>query len=446
MQGNAIGTDLNGMAKLGNAADGVLIGTASAANTVGGTAAGAGNVISGNNSVGVAITGQTSSGNVVLGNEIGTDVNGTANLGNASDGVSLTGAPANTVGGSTFAARNLISGNGGNGVVIDGTGSTSGSTRDAVLGNRIGTDINGTAGLGNALAGVLIDNRAGDNTVGGVGAGNLIAGNGGAGVEVVGAGSTGTVVFGNLIGTNGVSAVANSVGVLIAGGAAANSVGGTASGSRNVVSGNTTDGVEISGSGTSGNVLVDNSIGTDGTGRTAVGNGRDGIRFDAGASGNTAGGTASGLANQIAFNAKGVVVAGATSVGDAILGNIILDNTGLGIDLGDDGQSLNGANPRSAPNDGQNAPITTSFAGGVAVGSVTSQPGHTYRVEFFANDPSATPYQGQTFLDFVNVTTDGTTGIGNYNKMLAIPAGSVVTATATDITAGASSGDTSEFA
>ena len=403
---------------------------------MGGTAAGARNLISGNGGNGVEVN--VASGNAVLGNRIGTDINGTANLGNAADGVRLdAGSAANTVGGSTFAALNLISGNGGSGVAIDGAGSTG----NAVLGSRIGTDIRASKSLGNGLAGVLISGGAADNSVGGAGAGDLIAGNGGAGVDIAGVGSSGTVVFGNLVGTNGVIALANAVGVLIAGGATANSVGGTVSGSRNVISGNAADGVEITGAGTSGNAVVDNSIGTDGTGRSAVGNGRDGVRVDGGATGNTVGGTATYTANQIAFNAKGVVVVGAATTGDAILGNVILRNAGPGIDLGDDGLTYNGANPRSAPNAGQNAPITTGFAGGVATGSVTSRPNRTYRVEFYANDPSPTPYQGLRFLGFVTVTT-GANGVGRYSKMLAIPPGSVVTATATDL----ATGDTSEFA
>ena len=438
--GNKIGTDINGTAKLGNAGGGVKIDGGAKNDAVGGTATGAGNLISGNGGNGVEIAG--ASGIAVLGNLIGTGIHGTASLGNAGDGVKISGGSAdNTVGGPTFAALNLISANGGNGVEIAG----SGATGNAVLGSRIGTDIKATKARGNGLAGVLVSGGAADNSVGGVGAGDLIAGNAGPGVEITGTGSSGTVVFGNLIGTNGPAALANSVGVLILGGATANSVGGTVSGSRNVISGNTTDGVELSGAGTSGNVVIDNSIGTDGTGRSAVGNGRDGVRIDAGATANTVGGTAMFEANQIAFNAKGVVVVGAATTGDAVLGNVILRNAGLGIDLGDDGFTANGVNPRSFPNDGQNAPITTSFAGGVATGSLTSQPNHTYRIEFFANDPSPTPYQGQTFLGFVNVTT-GANGVGRYSKQLTIPAGTVVTATATDITAGASFGDTSEFA
>ncbi len=64
---------------------GVLIQNGATANTVGGTSSGAANVISGNDN-GVYLSSGTS-GNVVMGNLIGTDINGTANLGNSNNGV-----------------------------------------------------------------------------------------------------------------------------------------------------------------------------------------------------------------------------------------------------------------------------------------------------------------------------------------------------------------------
>src|SRR5260370_395298 len=85
--GNKIGTDVNGTANLGNSRDGVFIEQSATANTIGGTASGAANVISGNSIYGVFLSGSGTSGNVVLGNKIGTDVSGTANLGNSRDGV-----------------------------------------------------------------------------------------------------------------------------------------------------------------------------------------------------------------------------------------------------------------------------------------------------------------------------------------------------------------------
>jgi len=82
------------------------------ANTVGGTVSGAANVISGNGGSGVYLFASGTSGNVVLGNKIGTDVNGTANLGNTNDGVRIGfSATANTVGRHRLRSANVISGN-----------------------------------------------------------------------------------------------------------------------------------------------------------------------------------------------------------------------------------------------------------------------------------------------------------------------------------------------
>ena len=118
---------------------------------------------------------------MVQGNFIGTDVTGSAAVPNASHGVFINfGSANNTIGGTTLAARNLISGNGGNGVRSD-------YHPNAVQGNFIGTQADGVSPLGNGLNGVLI-NFTVDNTIGGSasGAGNTIAFNGGAGVLIMG--------------------------------------------------------------------------------------------------------------------------------------------------------------------------------------------------------------------------------------------------------------------
>src|SRR5262249_60075149 len=120
-------------APLGNTGDGVVIASGPTANTVGGTAAG--NVISANGGNGVVIRNAT--GNVVQANFIGTDVNGTAALGNHFDGVRFD----NGGNGNTIGAGNILSGNGRAGLVLGGDGNT-------VLGNNfMGTDVNGTAAL-----------------------------------------------------------------------------------------------------------------------------------------------------------------------------------------------------------------------------------------------------------------------------------------------------------
>src|SRR5262249_47302146 len=152
----------------------------------------------------------------------------------------------------------------------------------------IGTDFSGTRALANG-AGVVLFHGAKDNTIGGTvsGAGNLIAGNDGVytpsyssnGVVLGGTNTSGNVVLGNLIGTDGTgtAALGNSVGVALLDGTHDNTVGGTAVGTANVISGNTNQGVYLNGSGTFGNVVLGNRIGTDRTGTAALGNGGDGV-------------------------------------------------------------------------------------------------------------------------------------------------------------------------
>ena len=149
------------------------------------------------------------------GNLIGTDASGERNLGNTGDGIVLSSAAGNTVGGTAFSARNVISGNGRYGVVIE----SNTSTGNLIEGNWIGTDKTGVSAIGNALDGVIIDLGASSNTVGGAafGAGNLISGNIENGVEITGAGTAGNLVQGNLIGTDVTATLplGNAVGVLI---------------------------------------------------------------------------------------------------------------------------------------------------------------------------------------------------------------------------------------
>ena len=307
IQGNYIGTDITGTVALPNQ-NGVVFTSGATNNTVGGVAAGEGNIIAANLEIGVEIS--NSSDNVVLGNEIGVDGAGAA-LGNGIDGVGIIGpATGNTIGGTTAAAHNVISGQSGAnafGVYISGADATGNS----VLGNYIGSDVSGSAALPNTT-GIGIANSSG-NTVGGTiaGAGNVVSGNGDYGVRLTGSAAIDNLVAGNYIGTNaaGTAAIPNaSDGVLIDSGAAGNTIGGTTAAASNVISGNTTDGVEISGTGTSGNVVDGNFVGTDLTGTFAIAN-ATGVEIDSGASANTIGGTAAGVLNVISGN----TVAGARS-------------------------------------------------------------------------------------------------------------------------------------
>jgi uncharacterized repeat protein (TIGR01451 family) len=182
IQNSFIGTDAAGTAMLNNAGSGVRI-DSSPNNRIGGTTSGERNIISGNDASGVVIS-NSSTGNQIQGNFIGTDMTGSAPLGNAGAGVVLdSNSFNNTIGGTGAGAGNIISGNAGQGVVL------SLASSNFIQGNLIGTDVTGLAPLPNS-AGVRLLGGSGSNLIGGVaaGAGNTIAFNNGAGLNLFGGG------------------------------------------------------------------------------------------------------------------------------------------------------------------------------------------------------------------------------------------------------------------
>lgn len=259
---------------------------------------------------------------------IGSNPAGTAGAANGLDGVRvLAGASGNTIGGTE--GGNLLAGNLGYGVNISGDGADG----NTVARNSIG---NNTAG------GVRIADGAADNTVGGsaTNLANTIAANGGHGILIVGAGTTGNTVASNFIGTNssGTAAFPNTLdGVAVFDGASNNKIG--LLGFGNLISGNTRYGVNIRGEGTTGNVLLGNFVGTNGTGGAALGNGSAGIRVGKGADGNTIGGSVNGSTNTISGNkAFGVIVSASDQtvirgnrIGTAVNGTTALGNGSHGV-------------------------------------------------------------------------------------------------------------------
>lgn len=153
------GTNLDGTNDLGNTFEGVRIDD-SPRNRIIGTAPGA-TVLSGNRE-GLVIAGPGATGNLVAGTVIGLDATGNSDLSNARQGVLLDDAPANTIGGNTPEARNLISANHW-GVELRSPGAVG----NVIAGNFIGTDSTGLLPLGNEVDGVLIRLGASANTVGG---------------------------------------------------------------------------------------------------------------------------------------------------------------------------------------------------------------------------------------------------------------------------------------
>ena len=157
---------------------------------------------------------------------------------------------------------NLISGNLTAGIMINaaagplrGNETLAGASDNVVAGNLIGTNAAGTAALGNGADGVELEGGATSTSIGvnavygpeNADEGNIISASPSTGVWLDGGGTSANTVAGNYIGTDvsGTIALANSLGVYINGGASGNTIGGTAAGAGNVISGNSGDGVDI---------------------------------------------------------------------------------------------------------------------------------------------------------------------------------------------------------
>src|SRR5262249_44182542 len=143
-------------------------------------------------------------------NRRGTTSTGTNNqtLGNTGDGVLISDAPRNLIGGGQPGQGNLISANGGNGGTRNGTD----PVRNKVQGNFIGTDANGTFSLMNFRDGVMVADGASNNLIGGSGplggglptlteGANLISGNGLSGVAIQDPETMTNTISANFIGT-----------------------------------------------------------------------------------------------------------------------------------------------------------------------------------------------------------------------------------------------------
>jgi hypothetical protein len=209
----------------------------------------------------------------------------------------------------------------------------SGATGNAVSGNYIGTNADGTADLGNIWGGVSIDYGAQNNVVGGDTAGerNVISGNGRYGVYIAGSGTTGNNVWGNYIGTDasGTGDLANTWGgVHIGWGAQDNTVGGDTVSKRNVISGNDANGVFIAYSGTTSNTISGNFIGTDISGTQVLSNTHHGVHIGDGAQHNIVGGDTAAERNVISGNG----MSGVYIQGSGTMSNTISGNF-IGTDI-----------------------------------------------------------------------------------------------------------------
>ncbi|OAI44493.1 hypothetical protein AYO38_02205 [bacterium SCGC AG-212-C10] len=510
----------------------------------------AGNVISGNAANGVVVQDSTAASNEIIGNIIGLKASGSGNLANAANGVLIDNAPMTLVGGNTESDRNTISGNGSNGVYVNGP-FTDGVR---VSGNYIGLNSAGTAAqanqangvfvtggalasvVGNVIsgngvvsddltpvAGVRVTDRSwlgmgsnviglaadgatvranrgfgvliedsGSNSIGGLDNGNTISGNSDGGIKIVGPLAQQNVISFNYIGTDatGVMAKPNSgpgiavldssynlissnvtsgnqgPGILIEGATSVsndvdlNIVGTVADRSaalpnamgvdvvgatntnvhRNIISGNTGDGLRIE-SGASRTTVYENRIGTtDELGTVSLGNTGNGVAII-----NSWG---SSVVSAIAFNGgSGVTVVGETADQNVISSNIH-SNNGRGIDLGANGiDSDDQLDADTGPNQGQNFPIVTMAVPGtltVVDWSIHSKPLTKFTAAFYASpgcDSSGNGEGARWIGVSMVVTTDSSgNGIGTAVLSGATLPGEIITAVATDL-----DGNSSEF-
>jgi parallel beta-helix repeat protein len=410
VEGNFVGTDPSGVKSIPNGTAGisVLFGQGI---TIGGTTASAENIISGNSGFGVYMVGggiSPTTGNVILGNHIGTNLAGSSALANGADGIAIIGATGNTIGGSTSAAGNIISGNGEFGMIL---ASATGFNPDnnVIQNNKIGTDMGGAAAIANAFDGVYVSGGSNNNI-----SSNLISGNGRFGVFLLGQStSTGMVdssnnaVQGNSIGVSQGGAVLGNTddGVALFDGAINNTIGGTTSATGNIISGNARFGVYLNGSGTTGNVIEGNSVGTNASNATGLGNTLYGVVL-IGAANNTIGGAATGAGNVVGDNGEfGILLTGGAN------GNLVQGNS---VGVGSDGTKL--------PNTLDGIAVVASSnntVGGTAAGTGNIVDDNARFGVFLTGDASGNFVQG----NLIGVNAAGTAAAGNTDDAVALADG-----------------------
>jgi parallel beta-helix repeat protein len=317
---NRIGTNPAGTSAIPNGGQGILITRQSDRNEIGGTAftdsatgktnnptgdkgtvtpvfvvPPLGNLISGNRGNGVMIK-AGSRKNILNGNFVGTAAKGDAAIGNAENGVRISGANNNSLIGCKFVNNpfvyyNVLSGNDRNGLRITN------SDNIVVQGNFLGIGANNTTTVRNRRDGIRVDGSSANTQVGGViPLGNVSAGNGDNGIRVVGTvhGFITFNTFGGLLAFKGAAPNGDD-------GLRITSTGGNNLARTNVFSGNTKNGIELAGN--ASGVTIDPDIaGLTTNGGSALPNGGDGVKIDGTAHGNVIGGTRRSVIPQNTFS------------------------------------------------------------------------------------------------------------------------------------------------
>ena len=461
---NHIGVDTFGIRDLGNGGHGIFVmglvsGAPQPSFYIGNESdTEPGNVISGNAGDGISVQGTARADRIfgeIYGNVIGLNALGSAAIGNDGDGISVRDARVRIGSEESGSAANVISGNSGNGIQIEGFAS--------IFSNLIGTDATGLIPIGNAGSGIVLHVTNDQQQV----SGNVIAASGQHGIDV--RSGPGILILDNRIGVgaDGITALGNTGDGIVIRSEAHSAYISAADyrGVGNIIAANGGNGISILGSqgtrvlanqiglltadhlplGNRGHgIYIENAHGTEikelfeenTRGNSIVGNGGSGI-FVTGSSE-----AVSIMGNTITRNAgPGVAVVGESS--SEISRNSIFSNGGLDIDLGNDGITQNDPlDADSGPNSLQNT-ASLRFAGAYVRGTFNGAPDSTFRLELFSNvDREGDGHQdSQAFIREVLIQTDSNGRATLVEPLDPLPAGSTITATSTAL----SDANTSEF-
>ncbi len=418
LAGDYIGLDLNGQAA-GNSGNGVFIAASSSNDQIGsnpGAAVGViSNVISGNANNGIVLSGAQH--NTLVDNYIGTDPTGTYSVANGGNGIVLTdGANFNEIGGTAFTdpgtgaqnnptgdkgtttpvfvvppLGNLVSGNGGNGVLIDGQ-----SQNNVLNGNFIGTTADGNAALGNTLDGVDINNADNNALIGCAVTNepfvyyNVVSGNGANGLEVNN--SNNVVVQADFFGTgaNNATVVPNGLNGILVDGHSQNTVVGGIIPLGNVEAGNGANGIEVTGA--AAGFTSFNSFGGLFAFGGAAPNGNDGLLITA------TGGHQTIEVNAFSGNDNNGIEIGGNASGVTVDPNVVgLNITGTAeVPNGGDGLLIDGS-----AHDNAIGGYTTIANGGVPRNAFSGNDGYGVAILGHA-------YSNQVFNSVIGTNTAGT--------------------------------------
>ena len=442
--GNWIGIGVDGIGKLPNGNEGILVDGGSGKTVIGSGVAtlvpeAARNVVSGNGKFGIAV--YESQFTRISSNFVGIASDGLTAVPNAIDGILVTGSFFTLIGTdgdgkSDLFEGNVISGNTKNGIWL------SNADYSRVAGNLIGLSADGTRAVANNHSGIWIAQGSQLNRIGTNGDGisdeaerNIISGNVLQGVSIGGIQSDSNQVSGNYIGTNavGLASIPNRRnGVMLYNQANRNTIGGSTPVMRNIVSGNIGWGVDIY-SNSNGNSIVGNWIGPVGDGLHSLGNSEGGISIFEASNNKIGDGTAE-TSNSIIGNGRvGIQVSHLLSTGNSFSRNAIANHSVIEIDLGGDGPTLNDANDQdSGPNQLQNYPtidfVANSSSRVQISGMLESTANTLFHVDLYSEVPGVF---GRRFLGTFPVLTNSSGTVPwRYELFSALPTDAKIYATA----------------